>query len=387
MGRSRGSKDPSAGAGDGCGVKSFPSPASSSASSSEFEFTVTLSPASKQRSAAQLCPADELFYKGQLLPLQLSPRISMVRTLLLSSASTSSASASDSTSTSNSSRDSNGSTSSSFSADCAALLLPDSAASSSRPSSATEDDRHLHPLSTAASFAGLPPAKRTGKQYLSSFATRFSSVFHRGGAPAAKKPPSKSLAKEVIKKYAKKVKPLYEKLSQIPKNQNNVNGGAGLGVGGNNQQPAQQQGSKKPFTFSIRKKRGDEDHAAAAAAAVAAEVGGKYAHSNSFSGNLRFPRQKRCAASCPSSMRSSPSHSGLLTFGGAGGVGFPDVPAAAVAGGIGVGPVSLSTASSMEELQSAIEGAIAHCKNTMVGAFPPCPPRKATAAADEICAF
>lgn len=379
MGRLRG-KD----AGDG-GVKSFPSPASSSASSSEFEFTVTLSPASKQRSAAQLCPADELFYKGQLLPLQLSPRISMVRTLLLASASTSSFSASDSTSNS-SSRDSNGSTSSSFSTDCAALLLPDSAASSSRPSSATDDDRHLNPPPGAASFVGLPTAKRTGKQYLSSFATRFSSVFlHRGGAPAVKKP-SKSLAKEVIKKYAKKVKPLYEKLSQIPKNQNNGN------VGGNNlpQQPVQQ-GFKKPFSFSIRKKRGDEDHAAAAAAVVAAEVGGKYAHSNSFSGNLRFPRQKRCAASCPSSMRSSPSHSGLLSFGGAGGAGFPDVPtaaAAAVAGGIGVRPVSLSTASSLVELQSAIEGAIAHCKSTMGGAVSVCPRKAAPApAADEICAF
>ncbi|CAD6333918.1 unnamed protein product [Miscanthus lutarioriparius] len=386
MGRTRGNKS-AAGAGGVGGVRSFPSSASSS---SEFEFTVTLSPASKQRSAEQLCPADELFYKGQLLPLQLSPRISMVRTLLLSSASTSSASASDSTSTSNSSRDSNGSTSSSFSADCAALLLPDSVASSSRPSSATEDDRHLHhPLSAAASFAGLPPSsKRTGKQYLSSFATRFSSVFHRGaGAPAAKKQPSKSLAKEVIKKYAKKVKPLYEKLSQIPKNQNNVNVNGGVGA---NNQP--QQGFKKPFTFSIRKKRGDDDHAVAAAAAVEAEaVGGKYAHSNSFSGNLRFPRQKRAAASCPSSMRSSPSHSGLLTFGGAGGVGFPDVPAAAaaaVASGIGVGPpVSLSTASSMEELQSAIEGAIAHCKNTMGGAVSVCPRKAAAAGADEICAF
>jgi hypothetical protein len=87
-------------------------------------------------------------------------------------------------------------------------------------------------------------------------------------------------------------------------------------------------------------------------------------------------------------MRSSPSHSGLLTFGGAGGVGFPDVPAAAVASGIGVGPpVSLSTASSMEELQSAIEGAIAHCKNTMSGAVSVCPRKAAAAGADEICAF
>lgn len=384
MGRAR-AKD----AGYG-GVKSFPSPASSSASSSEFEFTVTQSPGSKQRSAAQLCPADDLFYKGQLLPLHLSPRISMVRTLLLASASTSSASASDSTSTSNSSRDSNGSTSSSFSTDCAALLLPDSAPSSSRPSSAADDDRHLNLLRGTASYAGLPPAKRTGKQYLSSFATRFSSVFlHRGGAPAAKKPSNKSLAKEVIKKYAKKVKPLYEKLSQIPKNQNNQP---------QPQPPAQQQQQcfKKPFSFSIRKKRGDEDNAAASAAAAEAEAStGKYAHSNSFSGNLRFPRQKRCAASCPSSMRSSPNHSGMLSFGGAGGVGFPDVPAAAAAAmtsSIGMRPVSLSAASSssMEELQSAIEGAIAHCKNTMGGVVSLCPrkvPAAAAAAAGEISAF
>lgn len=381
MGRSR--------AKDG-GAKSFPSPASSSsASSSEFEFTVTLSPASKQRSAAQLCPADDLFYKGQLLPLHLSPRISMVRTLLLSSASTSSASASDSTSTS---RDSNGSTSSTFSADCEALLLPDSAPCSSRPSSATDDDRHLNLLRGTASFAGLPPAKRAGNRYLSSFATRFSSVFlHRGGAPAADKKPSggnKSLAKEVIKKYAKKVKPLYEKLSQMPKSQSNQP----------QPQPPpqqqQQQGFKKPFSFSIRKKRGDDDQAAASPAVAAAEASaGKYAHSNSFSGNLRFPRQKRCAASCPSSMRSSPNHSGLLSFGGAGGVGFPDVPAAAAAamsGSIGVGHVSLSKShsSSMEELQSAIEGAIAHCKNTMGGVVYMCPRKGASSsAAGEICAF
>ncbi|KAM0916132.1 hypothetical protein ACQ4PT_010251 [Festuca glaucescens] len=385
MGRSR--------AKDG-GAKSFPSPASSSsASSSEFEFTVTLSPASKQRSAAQLCPADDLFYKGQLLPLHLSPRISMVRTLLLSSASTSSASASASASDSTStSRDSNGSTSSTFSADCEALLLPDSAPCSSRPSSATDEDRHLNLLRGTASLAGLPPAKRAGNRYLSSFATRFSSVFlHRGGAPAADKKPSggnKSLAKEVIKKYAKKVKPLYEKLSQMPKSQSNQP---------QTQPPAQQQqqqpqGFKKPFSFSIRKKRGDDDQAVASAAA-AAEVSGKYTHSNSFSGNLRFPRQKRCAASCPSSMRSSPNHSGLLSFGGAGGVGFPDVPAAAAAamsGSIGVGHVSLSKAhsSSMEELQSAIEGAIAHCKNTMGGVVYMCPRKgMASAAAGEICAF
>ena len=70
----------------------------------------------------------------------------------------------------------------------------------------------------------------------------------------------------------------------------------------------------------------------------------------------------------------------------------PDVPAAAAAamsGSIGMGPaVSLSTASSssMEELQSAIEGAIAHCKNTMGGGVVSLCPRKGVASG-EICAF
>nr|DAD26452.1 TPA_asm: hypothetical protein HUJ06_027920 [Nelumbo nucifera] len=55
--------------------------------------------------SSNLYPADELFYKGHLLPLHLSPRLSMVRTLLL--ASSSSSSCSDSTTTA--SRDSIGS--------------------------------------------------------------------------------------------------------------------------------------------------------------------------------------------------------------------------------------------------------------------------------------
>jgi len=42
----------------------------------------------------------------------------------------------------------------------------------------------------------------------------------------------------------------------------------------------------------------------------------------------------------------------------------------------------------MEELQSAIEGAIAHCKNTMVGVVSLCPRKGAAAASTgEICAF
>ncbi|KAF2284161.1 hypothetical protein GH714_019659 [Hevea brasiliensis] len=70
-------------------LPSSPSHSFSSSSSSEFEFTISLSP---RKSSTAICPADELFYKGQLLPLHLSPRISMVRTILLASSSTSSSS-------------------------------------------------------------------------------------------------------------------------------------------------------------------------------------------------------------------------------------------------------------------------------------------------------
>lgn len=77
--------------------------------------------------------------------------------------------------------------------------------------------------------------------------------------------------------------------------------------------------------------------------------------SNSFSRNLRYPRRRNCVSSCPSSMRSSPTHSGVwigngfLNSSGISGVGYGD-----------------SSSSTMEELESAIQGAIAHCKNSMV---------------------
>ncbi|WOK96050.1 putative membrane-associated kinase regulator 1 [Canna indica] len=329
-------------------LSSFPSPSSSS--SSDFEFTVSLSPASR-RASHQLCPADELFYKGQLLPLHLSPRISMVRTLFLASASASSTDTGTTTS-----RDSNGSSSSSaFSA--AELALPD--CDSSRPSSVTEEEARR--VSGAAK-------RHAGSKYLSSLATRFSSVFlHRGSkkldpsadpntaAPTPPPPPSPPTkrAKEVIKKYVKKVKPIYDKLSVLQQRHNQP------------QPPtSQQQQSKKMFSFSIRKERLltgsgkknalDDDHKNGRRKDMT------YSCSHSFSGNLLgYPtRKKQWAASCPSSMRSSPSHSGLLYTGGAGG-GFPETPPA----------LSLS-ASSMEELQNAIQSAIAHCKSSMIPANP-----------------
>ena len=69
---------------------------------------------------------------------------------------------------------------------------------------------------------------------------------------------------------------------------------------------------------------------------------------HSFSGNLRYPRRKIIVSSCPSSMRSSPSHSGVLSK------------------NKNVCFNSFQDSSSMEELQSAIQGAIAHCKNSMM---------------------
>ncbi|URE35082.1 membrane-associated kinase regulator [Musa troglodytarum] len=342
------------GSGGAPALSFFPSPSSSS--SSDFEFTVSLSPSSK-RSCSQLCPADELFYKGQLLPLHLSPRISMVRTLILASASASSSSTDTTTTTE--SRDSNGSSSSSaFSV--ADLILPE--CDSSRPSSVTEEDARR-----------ISPAKRPGgSKYLSSLATRFSSVFlHRGSKkldpsadpsisiPAPPPPPptkransSSSLsAKEVIKKCVKKVKPIYEKLSSLQQRHNQQ------------QQPPpppQHHQRKKTFSFSIKKERmlasSGKKNVLVDDRNNARGKGIGHSCSQSFSGNLlgHPTRKKQWAASCPSSMRSSPSHSGLLYMSGGG---FPEPPPA----------LSLS-ASSMEELQSAIQGAIAHCKSSMIQA-------------------
>lgn len=350
---------------------SFPSPSSSSSSSSsDFEFTVSLSPSSR-RSSNHLCPADELFYKGQLLPLHLTPRITMVRTLLLASSSTSSSST-DTTATT-ASRDSNGSSSSSASSAAADLVLLLPECDSSRPSSVTEEEARRAMFSSSSTSA----AKR-GK-YFSSLANRFSSVFlNRGGSkkdasgsPVAMEldyqapaplPTGKRVnttAKQVIKKYVNKVKPLYEKFSSSSQKNQSQN----------------QNQKKKTFSFSIRREKdltlmGNcsavesmkkldeeelEDHGTGGGSS-SSSIRGVFAQSHSFSGNLRYPRRKRCAGSCPSSMRSSPTHSGLLRMNnGSRPGGFPaDSPSLAA-----------SSSSSMEELQIAIQGAIAHCKSTI----------------------
>ncbi|KAM7485563.1 hypothetical protein LguiA_001572 [Lonicera macranthoides] len=288
----------------------LPSSPTHSSSSSDFEFTVSLSPL---KSSSASSAADDLFYKGQLLPLHLSPRLSMVRTLLLSSSSTSSSST---TTTTTSSRPS-----SSSSTDC----------DSSRPSSATPDDLTA-PLRPPQSIHSTLNHKKS--KYFS--LSRFSSVFKQKTRVTESDPVSVSApasgssvkristtAKDVICKYLKKVKPLYEKLSQ---------------------KQQQQQQQKMEASTALTTETGDGKKETV--------TGGI---SYSFSGNLRYPMRRRsCVSSCPSSMRSSPSHSGILSRNG--GVHAP----------VRCGDVmATSSSSSMEELQSAIQGAIAHCKNSM----------------------
>ncbi|KAK4587214.1 hypothetical protein RGQ29_024082 [Quercus rubra] len=313
-----------------------PSHSFSSSSSSDFEFTISLSP---RRSSTTLCPADELFYKGQLLPLHTSPRLSMVRTLLLASSSTSSSS--DTTTTA--SRDSTGSSNDSHSSFNSDLLLL-AECDSSRPSSVTEDDefKRLH----------NPNTQIKKPKYFS--LSRFSSVFKKD--PKTRDPDTvsgssvkrmSSTAKEVIRKYLKKVKPLYEKLSQKQQQQQQQQkmGGGGLVT----------TSSTTARTVSLLATKEHSDKISTRKESVSGLI------SQSFSGNLRYPRRKSCVSSCPSSMRSSPSHSGVLSR-----TGFMGASTGTSTGTSRVGGMYNSDTSSMEELQSAIQGAIAHCKNSMI---------------------
>ncbi|KAL2508876.1 putative membrane-associated kinase regulator 1 [Forsythia ovata] len=77
--------------------------------------------------------------------------------------------------------------------------------------------------------------------------------------------------------------------------------------------------------------------------------------SHSFSGNMRrYTRRRSCISSCPSSIRSSPNHSRILCRNE-----FTSKSSTTTS-------TNYSHTSSMEELQSAIQGAIAHCKNSML---------------------
>ncbi|KAI3469548.1 hypothetical protein Pfo_026211 [Paulownia fortunei] len=320
-------------------LPSSPTHSFSSSSSSDFEFTISLSP---RKSSAALCPADELFYKGQLLPLHLSPRLSMVRTLLLSSSSTSSSS--DTTTTA--SRDS---TASHSSTDSSTDLLQHLDCDSSRPSSVTDEEFKRLANTSNNDILSLNYHPRKASKYFS--LSKFSSVFRKenknatpssSGAAAVKR--MSSSAKEVIRKYLKKVKPLYEKLSQKQQQQQKMSRPAPPRT-----PPLSSRISRSTNTTLCLMKDTYQEFM----------TGINYPKENtntnishSFSGNLRYPRRRSCISSCPSSMMSSPRH-------GESGFGFTQMGRAGTS-------MYNSDASSMEELQSAIQGAIAHCKNSML---------------------
>ncbi|GFP83837.1 probable membrane-associated kinase regulator 1 [Phtheirospermum japonicum] len=131
----------------------------------------------------------------------------------------------------------------------------------------------------------------------------------------------------MIRKYLKKVKPLYEKLSQ-----------------------KQKMSPPPPSTPRIFRSKSQEFNYPNKEKCSHASV------LHSFSGNLRlyYPRTRSNISSCPSSMRSSPSHGRSGS-----GYGFGSAQ-------MGRAGMYNSDASSMEELQNAIQGAIAHCKNSML---------------------
>ncbi|KAK9086752.1 hypothetical protein Syun_029146 [Stephania yunnanensis] len=268
---------------------------SSSSSISDFEFSLSISP---RKASANQCPADELFYKGQILPLQLSPRLSMVRTLTNSSTSDRSR---DSTGSSNST-DSN--TSSSSSAASTDFLLGNECNNNSRRSFEKDDDDLTRMLSCPVDGNRRNPRTRKLK------------YFTLPRLPSSVKRMSAS-ANQMIRRYLKKVKPLYEKLMH------------------KHHQNQSREEEKKCVNYWSDSTKVVE---------VVENGGSRISHS--FSGNLRYPMRRRssCGSSCPSSMRSSPSHSGVLC---------------------GVSESIVVDSSSMDELQNAIQGAIAHCKQSL----------------------
>ncbi|XP_022138699.1 probable membrane-associated kinase regulator 1 [Momordica charantia] len=261
----------------------------------------------------------------------------MVRTLILASSSTSSSSDTNSTTASRDSTGSSTESHSSFNSDI--VLLAD--CDSSRPSSVTEDEefrarfgRNTAKNSNNNSNPNLQSPIKKNKYFSLS---RFSSVFRKEStknpepetATGSHVKKISSSAKEVIRKYLKKVKPLYGKISQ-----------------------KQQQEWKMKTDRSAKEDRSSDVELSGN---NSGKESGSGALSHSFSGNLRYPRRRNWASSCPSSIRSSPSHSGILSSRQM----YPSR--------IGTTTTNYVDTSSMEELQSAIQGAIAHCKNSMVG--------------------
>eukprot|EP01018_Ginkgo_biloba_P036838 Gb_04579 [translate_table: standard] len=378
-------------------------PLSNSKSSEEFEFRISVSRTPGVSNPVDLSPADDLFYKGQLLPLH---RLQMVQNLSveddektstatsvcktnetkLADGSETSDSANsqsgggfwskDSNSDSTSSRDSSGSSHDS-------CFSNKDIERGSHPSSAqqtlitVEEKTHFPSLRKSAaklkiSLLGLRKSSKIGmdeksqtdshhhhhhqQQQQQRFTVKFKtmelpsiSVFSRDSSKGTKSNrfPEKTYhsfsysdgcassrnmdtdrdkerignnsrsAKEVVQKYLRMVKPLYEKISQRYDHQGSFFGHLRMDECGN------ASAVENTIKSTTERRQSRSAHV-------------------SFPGNLRIGRRKSGVGSCPSSMHSSPSHSGILT-----------------------GMYTSTSDSTMEELQNAIQGAIAHCKNSI----------------------
>ncbi|CAI9118526.1 OLC1v1020111C2 [Oldenlandia corymbosa var. corymbosa] len=167
-------------------------------------------------------------------------------------------------------------------------------------------------------------------------------------------------AREVIRKYLKKVKPLYEKLSQKQQLRNGKMSSSTTDVTFRSKKDRFFKDSDQHNYFPLLQSSGNKGGGERESNN---NGGGGFSHS--FSGNLRYPRRsgRSYVSSCPSSMRSSPSHSGVLCTKKSGSV---TPPGKSSGGGLTSYGSGSYDASSMEELQNAIQGAIAHCKNSML---------------------
>ncbi|KAL2487005.1 putative membrane-associated kinase regulator 1 [Abeliophyllum distichum] len=174
--------------------------------------------------------------------------------------------------------------------------------------------------------------------------SRFSSVFRKepkNSSSSSSKSASTS-AKEVISKYLKKVKPLYEKISQkqqlkVPSSSLTKTTAAAATV------------------ISTRMARSANPSLCMKTDGSIKEKDQNTTISLSFSGNMRrYARRRSCISSCPSSVRSSPNHSRILCRN-------EFTPKSST-----TSSTHYADTSSMEDLQSAIQGAIAHCKNSML---------------------
>ncbi|XP_057819242.1 probable membrane-associated kinase regulator 1 [Cryptomeria japonica] len=369
----------------------------------EFEFRISVSRTQGVISPVDLCPADDLFYKGQLLPLHLPPRLQMVQNLdssansgsccannecegenlhLLAASSTSSgldcrsnegkgessnlasvtgtnsrldcisnetkrdsdesvnsqsfwSKDSSGSSDSTSSRDSSGS--SHDSSECTSALtnseekihLPSWIKSAAkmkvpllgqrRSKNRMDEKTQQSDDSSVSTERLLPPTSILSRD--SSTSNRFQrNTFHSFQySDEGEKQGNSRGPKDVFHRYLKLIKPLYEKISN-KYDQVNLLGQFRMDECGN-------ASSAVENTTQRRKKRPGRSSISSCNA--------------SFNGNLRTGRHSG-VGSCPSSMRSSPNHSGVLT-------------------GLYTNATSDST---MEELQSAIQGAIAHCKQS-----------------------